>query len=184
MLGLAAERAVERSQVKLSSVGMAGSTPLLQLAFKDVTLADTSAAALWEQVRAHAHALVPGTGPWPYGCKHAYQGTGLMGACVAIHAQALAGRFGEARGLEPAFWLRGQAVQRIASAVSLREAGAPAEVTLELAVTLPALRPLPSSKANAVPDPASGVPTRPPGAFTVRCCCPPLWARHASIESP
>ncbi len=41
--------------MKLSSVGMAGSTPLLQLTFKDVPLADTSMATLWEQVQVHAH---------------------------------------------------------------------------------------------------------------------------------
>ena len=83
-------------------------------------------------------------------------------------AQAVSGKFEEARGLEPVFWLRGQTIQRVAPDVSLRAAGVPADVSVELAVTFPALRPLPSRRANAVPDQSSGVPTRPPGAFMVR----------------
>ena len=49
--------------------------------------------------------------------------------------------------------------------VILRQAGVPANVSVDLAVTFPQLRPL--SRANRVPDPSSGVPTRPPGAFAV-----------------
>ena len=45
------------------------------------------------------------------------------------------------------------------------QAGVPANVSIDLAVSFPQLRPLPL--ANQVPDPSSGVPTRPPGAFTV-----------------
>ena len=54
--------------------------------------------------------------------------------------------------------------------------GAPyGQVNMELAVTVPQLRILPSARANAVPDPSSGVPTRPPGAFTVRLSSIPRY---------
>ncbi len=79
--------------------------------------------------------------------------------------QAKAGKFADAADLQPVFWLRGQEPRILPADVSLRQAGAPANVSIDLAVTFPRLRPLPH--ANRVPDPSSGVPTRPPGAFTV-----------------
>ena len=83
----------------------------------------------------------------------------------------MSGKFQEAKGLEPVFWLRGQTLQPVPAHVSLKAAGVPADVSVELAVTFPALRLLPSRRANAVPDPSSGVATRPPGAFMVRQAC-------------
>jgi hypothetical protein len=77
------------------------------------------------------------------------------------------GKFLEAKDLEPVFWLRGQSPRILPADADMKSAGVPADVSVEVAVTFPQLRMLPNSTADAVPDPASGLPTRPPGAFMV-----------------
>ncbi|CAL8462032.1 g1563 [Coccomyxa elongata] len=99
------------------------------------------------------------------GIVQSFKDISLAGTTTAdLWAQAKAGKFADAADLQPVFWLRGQEPRILPTDVSLRQAGAPANVSIDLAVTFPRLRPLPH--ANRVPDPSSGVPTRPPGAFT------------------
>lgn len=80
--------------------------------------------------------------------------------------KAKTGKFAEAKDLDAVFWLRGQAPRVLAADMDLKSAGVAADGSVvDLAVTFPRLRPLPNRTADAVPDPASGVPMRPPGAF-------------------
>jgi hypothetical protein len=66
-------------------------------------------------------------------------------------------------------WLRSTVPRKlpIQEGLSLREAGVEPTLHVELALVFSEVQPLLTSTANAVPDPASGVPTKPPGAFTV-----------------
>ena len=57
---------------------------------------------------------------------------------------------------------------RLDAAAPLGAPPAPGTTVVELAVTLPAIEPLPTATAAALPPPASGAPTRPPGAFARR----------------
>lgn len=94
--------------------------------------------------------------------------------------QAKAGKFADAADRRPVFWLRSQAPRILPADVSLRQAGALAAVSVDLAVAFPRLRPLPA--ADTVPDPSSGVPTRPPGAFAVPAL--PMWHLSTPVRVP
>eukprot|EP00884_Botryococcus_braunii_P021299 jgi/Botrbrau1/7853/Bobra.9_2s0029.1 len=83
---------------------------------------------------------------------------------------AVSGKFGSVESQKPAMWLRGAVPRRlpIQEGLSLREAGAEPTLHVELAFVFSEVQPLPTASANVVPDPASGAPMKPPGAFTKR----------------
>ena len=79
----------------------------------------------------------------------------------------MANKFAEANGARPTIWLRGQPPRRLKQDISLALAGVLPELVVELVVTFASVRTLPTRIAGTVPDPASGRPLRPPGAFMV-----------------
>lgn len=81
----------------------------------------------------------------------------------------MAGKFGSVESQKATMWLRAVVPRKmpIQEGLSLRGAGAEPTLHVELLLVFSEVQLLPTSTANIVPDPASGVPTKPPGAFTV-----------------
>ncbi|KAK9820491.1 hypothetical protein WJX72_010852 [[Myrmecia] bisecta] len=79
--------------------------------------------------------------------------------------QAKAGKFGKVGDEKVTLYQRGAIPRKIKPTAPLGGPNTTPELPFEVAAVFTQLKPLPSSLANTVPDPSSGMPNKPPGAF-------------------
>ena len=171
--------------VRLSSLvgGAPGGRDALFARFADISLNETTGEALWERAlgfggrggggKFEAAAAAPGARRPVLWLRTPAGGVRLdPSASLAAAVAAVAAASSDAAVAAVAA-ASSDAAANAANAASGGEAALPPPPTpepllLEVAVALPLVQPLPTAAASALPPPASGQPTRPPGAFTRR----------------